>query len=120
MNWAQAFESSGIDYYKCIFIDEAGFNMPIKHNFGRSKRGSLAKALVSKSRGVNMTILGGITSEGVVNLSLRRLQAAIGSKKRKLHEGEEKVAGKIGTQAEHYIEFLEVLMRVLKGNGMDR
>ncbi|KAG2217216.1 hypothetical protein INT45_013961 [Circinella minor] len=119
MNWAHAFESSGIDYYKCIFIDEAGFNMYIKRNFGRSKRGTPAKALVSKSRGVNMTIIGGITGEGIVNLSLRRPQAVVGSKKRKLGSGEEKVVGKIGTRAEHYIDFLEVLMGVLKENGMD-
>ena len=119
INWAHAFESSGMDYYKCIFIDEAGFNMHIKRNFGRSKRGTPAKALVSKSRGVNMTIIGGITGEGVVNLSLRRPQAVVGSKKRKLRSGEEKVVGKIGTRAEHYIEFLEVLMGVLKENGMD-
>ena len=72
INWAHAFESSGMDYYKWISIDEAGFNMHIKHNFGRSKRGTPAKALVSKLRGVNMTIIGGITGEGVVNLSLRR------------------------------------------------
>ncbi|KAG2217446.1 hypothetical protein INT45_009645 [Circinella minor] len=92
MNWAQAFEFSGIDYYKCIFIDEAGFNMHIKR---------------------------GITGEGIVNLSLRRPQAVVASKKRKLRSGEEKVVGKIGIRAEHYIEFLEVLMGVLKENGMD-
>ncbi|KAI7846557.1 hypothetical protein BDC45DRAFT_419000, partial [Circinella umbellata] len=119
INWAHAFESSGMDYYKCIFIDEAGFNMHIKRSFGRSKRGTPAKALVSKSCGVNMTIIGGITGEGVVNLSLRRPQAVVGSKKRKLCSGEEKVVGKIGTWAEHYIDFLEVLMGVLKENGMD-
>ncbi|KAG2217079.1 hypothetical protein INT45_013106, partial [Circinella minor] len=88
MNCAHAFESSSIDYYKCIFIDEAGFNMHIKHNFGHSKRGTPAKALVSKSCGINMTIIGGITDEGIVNLK-------------------------------HYIDFLEVLMGVLKENGMD-
>ncbi|KAG2215162.1 hypothetical protein INT45_010713 [Circinella minor] len=37
----------------------------------------------------------GITGEGVVNLSLRRPQAVVGSKKRKLRSGEEKVVGKI-------------------------
>ncbi|KAG2215780.1 hypothetical protein INT45_001783 [Circinella minor] len=105
MNWAQAFEFSGIDYYKCIFIDEAGFNMHIKRNFGHSKRGTPAKALVSKSRGVNMTIIGGIT--------------VVASKKCKLRSGEENVVGKIGTRAEHYIEFLEVLMGVLKENRID-
>ena len=88
MNWGYSFEISGIDYYQCVFIDEASFNMHIKRSFGRSKRGKPAKALVSKSRGVNITILGAITGEGVVNLSLRRPQAAVVSKKRKTRDGE--------------------------------
>ncbi|KAI7857095.1 hypothetical protein BDC45DRAFT_566623 [Circinella umbellata] len=86
MNWAYAFKSSGIDYYKCIYIDKAGFNMHIKHNFG------------------------GITGKGIVNLSLRRLQAVVSSKKHKLCSGEEKVMGKISIWAEHYIDFLKVLI----------
>ena len=76
--------------------------------------------MVSKSHGINITIIGSITGEGIVNLSLRRPQAVVASKKRKVCSGEEKVVGKSGIQAEHYIKFLEVFMGVLKENGMDR
>lgn len=48
MNWVMSIRQEQIDYTKCIFIDEAGFNFHIKRNFGRSKRGEPAKAIVSK------------------------------------------------------------------------
>ena len=80
MNWAHAFQTSGTGYYECAFIDKADFNMHIQRNSGRSRRGTSAEALVSRSCGVNMTILGATTGEDVVNLSLRRPQAVVASK----------------------------------------
>jgi hypothetical protein len=32
-------------YKNCVFIDEAGFNMHLRRNFGRSKRGMPAKTI---------------------------------------------------------------------------
>lgn len=75
MDWVMNIKRLEIDYSKCVFIDEAGFNFHIKRNFGRSKKGEPAKAIVRNTRGVNITILGAITAEGVVNLSLRKPQA---------------------------------------------
>ncbi|KAI8136503.1 hypothetical protein BJV82DRAFT_484621, partial [Fennellomyces sp. T-0311] len=60
MVWALALSHQNIDYMKCIFIDEAGFNLHIKRTFGRSKRGKPAKAVVPKNRGVTISILGAI------------------------------------------------------------
>ena len=37
--WVYAFQQTGIDFQKCVFIDEAGFNMHMKRTFGRSKKG---------------------------------------------------------------------------------
>jgi hypothetical protein len=44
----------------CVFIDEAGFNMHIRRNFGRSKRGIPAKTLLPSNRGITVTIIGAI------------------------------------------------------------
>jgi transposase len=42
----------------CVFIDEAGFNMHLRRNFGRSKKGTPAKAVVPTNRGISITIIG--------------------------------------------------------------
>lgn len=118
MKWVLSIEQQQINYMKCIFIDEAGFNFHIKRNFGRSRRGEPAKAIVSNTRGVNITILGAIAAEGVVNLSLRKPQAVSTSKKRKIQNGEERITGKVGTRATHFIDFLHIVMDVLTKNDM--
>ncbi|KAF7721465.1 hypothetical protein EC973_004667 [Apophysomyces ossiformis] len=105
MNWVMAINQQQIDYAKCIFIDEPGFNFHIKHK--------LAKAIVSNTRRVNITILGVVAAEGRVNLSLIKPQAVAASNKRKIQAGKEQVVGKVGTRAEHFMNFLDVVMDVL-------
>ncbi|GAA5815200.1 hypothetical protein MFLAVUS_008706 [Mucor flavus] len=79
----------------CVFIDEAGFNMHIRRNFGRSKRGTPAKTLLPLNRGITMTIIGAICEKGVIDLTLRKPKAvqkkAVCSKKRKKGDGEAEV-----------------------------
>ncbi|KAI7851862.1 hypothetical protein BDC45DRAFT_444990, partial [Circinella umbellata] len=83
LNWVLHVEKENIDFDSCVFIDEASFNFHMQQTFGRSIRGTPAKAKVSNNRGVNITILGAIAAEGVVNLSLRRPQLVTSSKKKK-------------------------------------
>lgn len=47
MNWLE----------NCVFIDEAGFNMHIHRNFGRSKRGVPAKAVIPANRSTAVSII---------------------------------------------------------------
>ena len=117
MNWAMDVTNRGLKYEECIFIDEAGFNMYIQRCFGRSKKGQPAKALVPKSRGATITILGAICVEGVLNLSLRKPQLISGTKKRKL-AGDKPEKIKVGTRAEHFLEFIKTVMRVVLENGL--
>ncbi|KAI7858132.1 hypothetical protein BDC45DRAFT_554257 [Circinella umbellata] len=61
--------------------------------FERSIQGQPAKILVPSRSGVHISFLGAITA----NLSLRKPQPVVGSKKkRKLNEGEQQITGKIG------------------------
>ncbi|KAI8885049.1 hypothetical protein K501DRAFT_284506 [Backusella circina FSU 941] len=59
-------------FNNCVFIDEAGFNMHIRRNFGRSKRGLPAKVVLPANRGISISILGAICEKGVIDLTLRK------------------------------------------------
>ena len=90
----------------------------MRRTFGRSKKGQPAKEVVSNNRGVNISVLGVIAVEGIVNLSLRKPQAATTSKKRKLQNGEERLVSKVGTRAHHFCQFMETVMNVFEKNDM--
>ncbi|KAL0078513.1 Homeodomain-like DNA binding domain-containing transcription factor [Phycomyces blakesleeanus] len=86
------------DYVRdCVFIDEAGFNMHIKRNFRRSTRGKPAKTTAPTQQSVSITILGAISQIGVISVTLRKPQAVVSSKKRKLDKKVEKINGHVGT-----------------------
>ncbi|KAG1473327.1 hypothetical protein G6F56_001016 [Rhizopus delemar] len=105
----------------CVFIDEAGLNLNIKRTFGRSERGTLAKAIVSTQRGVSITILGAMCERGIVNITLRRPTAVVSKKKRKLEfaeSGLNVVNDRIGTRTTHYLQFLASTMDILDQNDM--
>lgn len=63
---------SYMDFEKnCIFIDEAGFNLHISRMRGWSKVGKPARTKIPKNKGTTITILGAISSQGVIDISLR-------------------------------------------------
>ena len=65
-----------------IFIDETRFNLHIQRNFGRSLKGTPARGTVPTGRGT-VSILGAIFEAGVIDISLKKPQAATAVKKRK-------------------------------------
>ncbi|EIE78266.1 hypothetical protein RO3G_02970 [Rhizopus delemar RA 99-880] len=110
MNW----------HKNCVFIDEAGFNMHIRRNFGRSKRGMPAKAVIPANRGITVSIIGAICEKGVIDLTLRKPKAVQkktnSNKKRKRENDKAEVVeanARIGTRSEHFIEFLIGVMDTL-------
>jgi len=66
----------------CVFIDESGFDLHIQRNFGRSLKGTPARGTVPTGRGVTVSILGAISEAGVIDISLKKPQAATAVKKR--------------------------------------
>ena len=116
--WVLNIEKENIDFESCVFKDEAGFNFHMQRTFSRSKCGTPAKAVVSNNRGVNVTILGAIVREGLVNLSLRSPQAIVGSKKRKLDGREERIVANIGIRTQHFLNFLDLVMDALDKNNL--
>lgn len=104
-----------------VFIDEAGFNMHLRRNFGRSKKGIPAKIIVPSIRGISITILGAICEIGIIDLTLRKPKAVPKPKKRKLDSTDkavEEANGRVGTRTEHYIQFIKGLMNTLCASDM--
>ncbi|KAG1047050.1 hypothetical protein G6F43_010485 [Rhizopus delemar] len=93
MNW----------HKNCVFIDEAGFNMHIRRNFGRSKRGMPAKAVISANRSITVSIIGAICEKGVIDLTFRE------NDKAEVVEAN----ARIDIRSEHFIEFLIGVMDTL-------
>ncbi|CEP09902.1 hypothetical protein [Parasitella parasitica] len=119
------------DATNCVFVDEAGFNMHLRGNFGRSIKGTPAKQVVPSNRGVSIFIIGAICELGVIDLTLRKptpvtKKSTKGKKKRKRNddsaeeavEAVEEVNGMVGTRAIHFLEFLDGVLSSLDQNGM--
>jgi hypothetical protein len=104
----------------CVFIDEAGFNLHIKRNVGRSKKGTPAKTTVPTRRGITITIIGAMCEKGIVSLALRKPSVVVSKKKRKLDINctTVEVNGRIGTRTSHYLNYLSSTMDALDANGM--
>ncbi|KAG1532924.1 hypothetical protein G6F51_012873 [Rhizopus arrhizus] len=110
---------SEFDFEKnCIFLDEAGFNLHMTRTRGWSKKGKPAKAVVPASRGTSITILGAISSQGVIDISLRKPITVAGSKKRKSDGKVIQTTARVGTRTEHYLAYLSNVMDVLDKNDM--
>ncbi|KAG1140027.1 hypothetical protein G6F37_000903 [Rhizopus arrhizus] len=98
MNWNQ----------NCVSIDEADFNMHIRRNFDRSKKGMSVKSVVPSNRGVTVTII-----------DVQKKTS--GTKKRKRYSGKAddvEVNAREGTQSEHFLDFLSSLINTLDQFGM--
>jgi hypothetical protein len=109
----------------CVFIDEASFNIHLRRNFGRSKRGQPAKAKVPSNRGISISILGAICEKGVIDLTLRRphpVQKRIQARKN-VKETTEKKRPSLRLQkwlalSEYLLEFIEGVMDTLDDHNM--
>ncbi|KAG2195256.1 hypothetical protein INT47_007985 [Mucor saturninus] len=98
--------------------DEAGFNINITSNRGWSKKGKPAKVIVPTFRSTSITILGAISTDGVIDISLRKPTSTTGSKKRKVNGKEVVVNGRVGTRSSHFMSYLNSMMDCLDRNGL--
>ncbi|KAG0850003.1 hypothetical protein G6F17_010261 [Rhizopus arrhizus] len=102
----------------CVFLDEAGFNLHMTRTRSWSKKGAPAKTTVPASKGTTITILGAISSAGVIDISLRKPIMVSGAKKRRVDGKVVTTTAKVGTRAEHYLNYLSNVMDVLDRNNM--
>ena len=88
---------------KYVFVDEAGFHLHIQRNRGRSEKWQLAKGITPAGKGVSFALLGAISQDGIIDITMRKLQAASGSKMRKI---EGKVKKKVALEQEQIIIYI--------------
>jgi hypothetical protein len=88
---------------KYVFIDETGFNLHIQQNRGRSKKWQPAKGIAPAGKGVSFALLGAISQDDIIDITMRKLQAASGSKMRKI---ESKVKEKVALEQERNIIYI--------------
>ena len=112
-------EDTEMDFSKnCVFLDEAGFNLHISRTRGWSRKGQKCVAEVPKSRGSNITIMGAITANEIIDIAIRK-PVTVQCKKRRLENGSEvQVTGKIGTRKEHFKTYLGSVMDELDKKGL--
>lgn len=91
----------------CVFLDEAGFDINMHRSKAWSRRGTQAIIESPSARGVSNTVIGAVSSFGVVNMSVRepgnvKKRRVVGATKRKV-AGDVSAAIPKGTTAGHYL-----------------
>lgn len=118
-------KAAGVNFSEnCVFVDEAGFNSQLMRSRAWSKKGEPALVKVHTQKGVNISIVGCISSFGTVCFSkvepLKQSDAAqiekefpaqSSSKKRKAESKPAQL--KKGTTAYHIVKFMESVMDIL-------
>ncbi|CEP06835.1 hypothetical protein [Parasitella parasitica] len=103
----------------CVFLDEAGINLYISRTRGWSRKGTPCKVLVPKSKGKNITILGAISSAGIIDVSLRIPEVLGSASKKRSADGKViNVTAKVGTRTEHFYNYLQNMLQVLNKNNL--
>lgn len=108
---------------KYVFIDEAGFNMHLRQNFGRSRQGVSAKTVSLSNRGIPITVIEAICGLGIIDLTLRKPK--IVQKKNAFNKREERkrdnngaldvaeVNARIDTYSKHFLQLISGVMGLL-------
>ncbi|CEP16413.1 hypothetical protein [Parasitella parasitica] len=107
--WVIAAQVVGVDYLKnSVFIDEAGFNANLRRTQGWAPIGETPIVTVKTARANSISILGAISSKGLIKVCLRKPVPPPSSKKRKL-TGTTKKQTK-GTNTNHYANFVSDIL----------
>jgi transposase len=141
--WFMDWKDAGVDFTKnCVFIDESGFHTNMRRNFAWSLVGSRPVVKTPVTRAVTHTVLGAITADTVIHVSLRKpappapkpKKAKTNKRKKKDVEAEvveeeqgdesadqqwpddDKPAPK-GTTSAHYIKFIKEVLDIMDEIG---
>lgn len=115
LEWAEEYKGK-LDFNEnCIFIDEAGFNISMRREYGWSAVGEKAVLTVPVTRGLNVSFIGAISAKGCIELKVRA-PVAPSNKKRKLDSetNAEKVSR--GTTANHFYGFVKSVIQQIENN----
>ncbi|KAG0735968.1 hypothetical protein G6F32_008590 [Rhizopus arrhizus] len=104
--WTQKWQQTDLDFTtNCVFLDESAFHINLKRGMAWSKKGTPAIVTVPTTKANTTSILGAISANGLINVSLRVPKRI---KKRKL--GSDTNAYSTETVTGHYLTFLKVTL----------
>jgi hypothetical protein len=104
-DWFMQWKDTNLDFINnCVFIDEAGFHTNMKRTRAWSRKGEKAIVKTPVTRAPSHTIIGAISTLGVVQVSLRKPLPAPPKKKapktRKLNKGTKRNADDLAEEEE--------------------
>ncbi|KAK4517023.1 uncharacterized protein ATC70_000351 [Mucor velutinosus] len=112
-NWVKQWQETDMDFTSnCVFIDEAAFHINMKRNYAWSGKGKRTVVNVPKTRVKTTTIIGAISSFGIVNVKVKLPKVTAPSKKRKATCGPVQ-ADKGETVTGHYFNFVASTLDVM-------
>lgn len=115
LEWAEEYKDK-LDFNKnCIFIDEAGFNISMRREYGWSAVGEKAILTVPVTRGLNVSFIGAISAKGCIELKLRT-PVTSPNKKRKLDSDGSSPEASRGTTANHFYSFVKSIIHQIESN----
>ena len=102
----------------CVFIDETGFNISMRREYGWPKVGEKAVLKVSVTRGLKVSFLGAISSKGCVDLKVRLLAETAPNNKRKADSNTtvSEKKSRVGTTVDHFYSFVKSELRGIETN----
>ncbi|KAI8883914.1 hypothetical protein K501DRAFT_323245 [Backusella circina FSU 941] len=103
-DWVEKWMENGMDYLKnYVFVDESGFDISIRRSRGWSPRGSKTITETPSTKATLHSVLGAISTVGVVNMKLRESGNA----------PEDQLSVPKGTTSEHYLQFISDSMDIM-------
>lgn len=115
--WVKEWLEKGMVYpQNCVFLDESGFDINMTRSRSWSKRGEPAIVETPSGRAISHTVLGAISSVGVINVSMRqpgniKRRKVVGATKRKAPG--DKLSTPTGTTGSHYMHFIVDTMDIM-------
>lgn len=115
--WVKEWLEKGMVYLQnCVFLDESGFDINMTRERAWSLRGEPAVVETPSGKAVSHTVLGAISSVGVVNVSMRepgnvKRRKVAGATKRKAPS--DKLSTPKGTTGAHYMHFIIDTMDIM-------
>ncbi|KAG1473609.1 hypothetical protein G6F56_000857 [Rhizopus delemar] len=110
--WVKEWLEKGMVYTRnCVFLDESGFDTNMTRGRAWSAIGKPAIVETPSGRAVSHTVLGAISSAGVVNVSMRepgniKRRKVVGATKRKTPG--DKLSVSSGTTGSHYMHYIYI------------
>lgn len=114
LEWAHKWKDE-LDYLEnAVFIDEAGFNVNLRREYGWTKKSGEAITNIPLRAGTNISLLGAICSKGLISLQSRKVLLDTNSTRKRLDPGENVGELKMHTSDDSFFDFMRSVINQLQ------